>query len=291
MLFSFSLPRKIGSFTDFESEVVVDLIALGKLFFHKPCQWLWNLCAIAAPQPTVATFCPHIPVSLNTFPCSPFTHLWDFPELSPILSPFLSRQGILLIANKGAVSLSPLVLLSEPSSVNILSILMVSTWTRHIIPAHKGTRDVKLAPQHYFILYSFPSSSEYLFYIFLNTTECWHFDNKIVISRPHSCVVTVQSSLVYMWSWLCFPQVHHLSAGMTCLHRTCADSSPMCHIFLPDHSYSTASDLFFAWISRSAMNSPSGKKLSQITYFLYVFAPSKLSYSLTIERQQPSALN
>lgn len=46
---SFSLPLKICSFMNFEFVVVVGLRALGKLFFHKPCQWLWNPCAIAAP--------------------------------------------------------------------------------------------------------------------------------------------------------------------------------------------------------------------------------------------------
>lgn len=86
---SFSLPLKICSFTDFESEVAVDLIALGKLFCHKSCQWLWNPRAIVASQSTTAMFCPHIPVFLNALPCSPFTCLQDFPEMSPIFSPIL----------------------------------------------------------------------------------------------------------------------------------------------------------------------------------------------------------
>lgn len=153
---------------------VVDLIALGKLFFHKSRQWLWNpMCNCSIPITCANALSPHSCVP----ECLSFLTFHMPSGLPRDVSHFFSHsffgQGIPLIATKGAVSLSPLVLLSEPSSGNVWSVLVVSTQTRHIVPAHNGTRHVKLAPQQYFILYFFPSSSEDLFYIFLNTMECW----------------------------------------------------------------------------------------------------------------------
>lgn len=61
------------------------------------------------------------------WPWTPFIAFRVSQRCLPFFLPFFFGQRILLIANKGAISLSPLVLLSEPSSVNVLSVLVVST--------------------------------------------------------------------------------------------------------------------------------------------------------------------
>lgn len=111
-------------------------------------------------------------------------------------------------------------LLSEPSSVNVLSILVVSTQTRHTIPAQNGTRNVKLAPQQYYTLYFFPSSSEHLIYI---ATECW------------VDILIIQRNLKA--SFLCSNSSRdHCKAGKVFLKcTTCLQEWPVCiePVFIP----------------------------------------------------------
>jgi len=261
--------------------VAVDLTALDRLLLHEPCPWLWIPRAIVGSQ----TACGNILSPRSCISEQPLlAHLSRAFKISQsclILSQLFFRQGILLNDNKGAVSCHPyLPSLSLPQLRFYLSPCLEAkpytsfkiTWYHGFKKWHDNTIWFSI-PSLVFLSTCFSFSKHY-------RLLSWHFDNTIIISRTHSCVETESLNLINLLSIYkaVFLKLAPLepATGMTCLHGSCADSSPMCHIYLWSLfpiQVLIASVLSFTWIYRSATKFPTWQHIGP-NYILFIHACS-----------------